>query len=109
MASDEIPQWVKTRIMALCNEVKPGWLDEADDLNPTFPSVAAFARYIAEHEEPPVDPDLIEARKLVAGKYQSIRDHDYAGWVNSGQKDDSSEVRLILSAIKRGRELERGE
>ena len=51
----------------------------------------AFAAYIREHAQPPVDPDLIEARKLE----QLWRD------------DGSTVGNIVLLAVKRGRELER--
>lgn len=39
------------------------------------------------------------ARRVVAGFYQGIRDHDYARWVLEGQKDDTSGVQIALAAI----------
>jgi len=55
--------------------------------------------------QPLPDPDLIEARALVAGRYPegSIS----AGRTVRGDDDDSQAVQNALKAIRRGRELER--
>lgn len=53
----------------------------------------------------PVDPDLIEARKMAAETYPEIAKDYLAGkWDNN-----SSTVQSRLAGIKRGRELERGQ
>ena len=56
--------------------------------------------------QPPVDPDLIEARKLTAHEY-SIGGPFYAASdeIRQGKKDDKMCVRTALAGIKRGREL----
>jgi hypothetical protein len=63
------------------------------------------AREIVDFLPKPVDPDLIEAREICT------RDACYtqrmAEAVRDGDYDGTSTVRNILSAIKRGRELER--
>lgn len=58
-------------------------------------AVQVLARYIAQHEEAPVDPDRIAARQI-------CEDHGIAN-------PFGAEESLALAAIKRGRELERGE
>jgi hypothetical protein len=66
--------------------------------------VVAFARYIAEHEEPPVDPLLIEAREIAsnsrigAGKLGSMI-------IREGGGDDAEDVQLAYAALRRGMEL----
>lgn len=60
-----------------------------------------FARYIAEHEQPPADPLLVEARKLVADSSAIV---DRASVLN-GRADDSVGVRMALSALRRGIEI----
>lgn len=68
--SADIPQWAKERATKMCNaEVRSDGYSgtrRVDDYWRRFPSFRAFARYIAAHEEPPVDPLLIEAREMFA-------------------------------------------
>lgn len=63
----------------------------------------AEARAIADLMAPPVDPDLIEARKLAAVWSQS-QDVSHSHYLD-GHMDDSAEVRGMVAAIKRGREI----
>ena len=54
--------------------------------------------------QPPVDPDLLEARKAAScGESDCVK----RGYL-SGQYDGGTLVGIALAAIKRGRELERG-
>lgn len=48
---------------------------------------------------------LALARKIVARHYQSIRDHDYAGWVLKGEKDRIPGMAIALAAIVETTEL----
>ena len=50
--SEEIPQWAKAMAVQLMGE----------DVD----SLVALARYIAAHEQPPVDPDVIAVREIAA-------------------------------------------
>ena len=65
---------------------------------------ASFARYIMSKEEPPVDPDLIDARKIACG----IVTTDTL-IILEGRADDAWTVQAALEGIKLGRALERGE
>jgi hypothetical protein len=70
--SGNIPEWVGNRLAELADaeaeemglKGKCHW--PATQANPLG---RAFARYIAEHEEPPVDPDLELARECAAKAY----------------------------------------
>ena len=66
------------------------------------------ARYIAEHEEAPVDPLLIEARKL-AGAFARSVGHPNADAIERGDFDTVAQcgVSLALDALRRGMEIER--
>lgn len=64
------------------------------------------ARAIAELLPPVVDPDLIEARKIAA---DALDEPETAKQVMDGKSDHSAWVKSALTAIKRGRALERGE
>ena len=39
-------------------------------------------------------------RKVVMRFWQNRRDHDYAGWVNAGEKDSDPEVRIAIAAAR---------
>jgi len=110
----DIPEWAVKRATDLTNEaMRDGsWLPIGGHAS------AAFARYIAEHEEPPVDPLLIEAREIVKAHHSFMPKH----WVgfqvidgaNGGLGDDqtapvANAVSIALAALKRGMELAREE
>jgi hypothetical protein len=92
-------QWAYDRVRKIVDaQTKPGWHDEH-----TPSGVAhAFARYVSEHESAPVDPLLIEARKLLA---------DYAPpeWsreeIEAGCCDEQPGAVQLLSALRRGVEI----
>ncbi len=99
MSRSEIPEWAFRRVAELHTEV--------DGLS------SSFARYIMSKEEPPVDPDLIEAREVVCKNHHDK--HPESPWhveraqrVREGCDDNLLEVMQALAGIKRGRELERG-
>lgn len=66
-------------------------------------SIKAHALTIEKHEPAPVDPDLIEAREIIAN---DSYDAHWATLIRYGECDSSAEVKRSLLAIKRGRELE---
>jgi hypothetical protein len=103
--SDEIPQWAKERACELANSMKPLsvlWIVE--DI-PAASTLTALARYIAAHEEPPVDPLLIEARKLAAdiamerGANRDVVDHYETA------KATDPEISRVIRVLRRGIEL----
>jgi hypothetical protein len=71
------------------------------------PVLAAALREL--NWQPPVDPDLLEARKVVAAVHDDPSYVNFARRVLDGEEDDCTDVKCALAAIKRGRELERGE
>jgi hypothetical protein len=90
---DDIPQWAKERAEKLANAEH----SLADMGNATLLAhacyIAAFARYIAEHEEAPVDPlrARIENIAVFGAALTQIRDvllemHDEI-FTHSGQAD----------------------
>lgn len=68
--------------------------------------VIAFARYIEQHEEPPVDPDLILAREIYA---EQLAKGGYGlSFINdakTGKLDRYSGLVSTLTGIKEGRKL----
>jgi len=98
----EIPKWAKQRACDLvnaCRGVHSSKYYPPMANTSTFPTLHVLARYIAEHEEPPVDPLLVEARELCAQF-----SHYKKGYI-SGACDAHIEVRIALAAIKRGIEM----
>lgn len=102
------PDWAFDRVkQILDSEYGAGWYMRA------MPSggAKAFARYIAEHEEAPVDPLLIEAREIVASWYEAHPDKVYNSntpeKIRSGEYDDRPETEQALAALRRGIELAR--
>lgn len=113
---EEIPEWAWERAEVLCKAERSStdwWTPNRD-----FPSVSALARYIAQHEEPPVDPLLIEARKLYADAHRAGRFHlQLPGAVakyGAAEKqilagDFDYRLEDTLAALRRGIELAKSE
>jgi hypothetical protein len=113
----DIPEWAVKRANDLTSEaMKDGsWLPIGGHAS------AAFARYIAEHEEPPVDPLLIEARKLFAEDHRNglialahplgsciLKSGAGEDLILEGNYDHRREVSRYLAALRRGIELGKG-
>lgn len=102
--TDEIPQWALERAAELANKEMG-----EDYLSPT--SIAgtyvgtALARYIAQHEEPPVDPLLIEAREIVAKFYEGNGGPISSENFRAGKLDTTPLARVTLEGLRRGIEL----
>lgn len=97
VATQDIPEWAMERAREL-----------TESECASFPRLfRAFARYIADHEKAPADPDLLEARQIEYEicKAQDMFDPEQA---LRGEWDDKEGLQGVLRAIKRGRELERG-
>lgn len=91
----EIPQWAKDKAVSLGrHEAETGGFD----FYASCAACIALARYIAEHEEPPVDPLLVEAREIAANEV--IHGADFH-WRHT------EAVAIALVALKRGIELSR--
>ena len=80
--------------------------DEIDGTVTSLDLAVGEARTIAELLPPVIDPDLIEARKIAA---DALDEPETAKQVMDGKSDHSVWVKSALTAIKRGRALERGE
>jgi hypothetical protein len=77
------------------------------DTDPDQRAIAATLREL--NWQPPVDPDLVEARKIAATMQKALgADEGIASAYYAGRYDDGHTVSVALAAIKRGRELERG-
>lgn len=71
--------------------------------------ISKRAARLAREGWEPVDPDLIEARKVVADSAElaSFFPTSFAHDARNGSMDARASVQVALAAIKRGRELER--
>lgn len=108
MQNEKVPSWAFARANELA--VKYGMEDEKGrvfDGPYTRPLQVAFARYIAEHEEPPVDPLLEEAINLVINDETERSDRQNDAIRKSGMA--SKQVRAALNGLRRGIELAREE
>ncbi len=104
---DEIPMWARDRAVDLTNasdhECKWIYTDETKS-----PALYAFARYIAEHEEPPVviDPDVLIVREVLHAHQRSMTPPD-SGWgdmsYRRGSYDDLPAFQNALAAYKAGK------
>ena len=104
--ADDIPQWARERACELMDEYAPNhaW---AARYNAPVRVIESFARYISQHEQPPVDPLLIEARGIVKA---TLTPKNHTGCscredIDAGKWDNGQKVRASLAALKRGMEL----
>lgn len=105
----EIPQWAIRRAEELCG---CNFYGDAGGV------AGAFARYIAQHEQPPVDPDVLEARQLIADVYGRTRNDDgkimigdgppRVEAIKTGRGDDYWEMRVVIAALKSRKHKEAG-
>lgn len=63
------------------------------------------AGLIAEHEQPPVDPLLLEAREIAAQHCATINFPNMARILRDGKLDGNERVQIALMALHRGLEL----
>lgn len=92
-----IPDWAYKRVVDIYRQTPNGHFIYAGAVK-GLPLWDAFAKYISEHEEPPVDPDLILARKACASR-PGIHSKDAEAYF-SGHFDNSVNVQSALRAIK---------
>lgn len=95
----DIPDWAIEKATKL--------RDDGYDREET--SLATFARYITAHEEPPVDPLVLEAREIVAGTWEKRGSSIAAGQYRSGMYDacGGPSMQIAMACLKRGMELAR--
>lgn len=106
----DIPKWAFDRAFELARE--RGHIDVSCS------AMDAFAHYIAEHEEPPVDRLLVEAREMLASDHtDGFFDFHHGGVMHKhgagrvhiigGMFDNNRNLRQYMAALKRGMELAR--
>lgn len=64
------------------------------------PFIFPVAKYVMEHEKPPVDPDLVLARELCAKEFPHQAD-----FYKRGNGDGGNFVPIVLEGIKQGKRI----
>lgn len=90
---EEIPQWAKDRARSLV-PVEPRLMVTVGDV------ADAFARYIAQHEQPPVDPDVLAVREIASAFVNGKAEQEAVG---RGECDNSPQFRIALDAFRKHR------
>lgn len=107
--TDEIPQWALERAARIFSAAIGQSCAASDAYTPDELACTyigrTFARYIAQHEEPPVDPLLIEAREIVARHEDSLGFDEDAKSTRAGDIDSLESVQFTLTGLRRGIEL----
>lgn len=101
--SEDIPQWgfeeVGKRVPKPECITALDWARYADQLRDLA------AGLIAQHEQPPVDPLLIEAREIVAKFYEGNGGSIFSENFRAGKLDTTPLARVTLEGLRRGIEL----
>ena len=66
-------------------------------------AVVALARYIEAHEQPPVDPDLVTAREIMARAMSAAGATHTAQMYRNGTCDESDDLQFALAKLKEAR------
>lgn len=99
-----IPEWAFERAVKLTNAI--AGLESYTAYTCRAHNVGqAFARYIAEHEQPPADPLRIEAREILAREYEEGGMPEAAQHTREGVWKVVGRVEDILAGLRRGIEL----
>lgn len=114
MGEEAIPKWAAGKARSLADaETTSGDIGDEASLLALACYRAAFARYIASHEEPPVDPLLIEAREIVAQAQHDWPDNPWhlneAAELRAGNRDYTLVLKGTLAGLRRGVEIGREE
>lgn len=110
--SDEIPKWAKERAAALANGSRSAERPSRENLPSdcdAFPDMHAFARYIAAHEQPPVDPDVLFVRELMVTWMRTPDEYgntgrEQADQVERGERDSKPDFQAVLAFYRKHKE-----
>lgn len=106
MAKAQSPAfWAIKRVLDLCG-LNPQERHAREAANDS-PIIKAFARYIEDHEAPPPDPLLDEAREVIARCQEAMGMTNAAKAARLGKCDTQMSMRITLAALRRGIELGR--
>lgn len=107
MASDashkSVPEWARDKARNLLIESSP--IKSTVTYTPSLWIVDVVAALIAEHEEAPVDPLLIEAREIASDTCISVGNPTGSGLCRQGEWDNEPLVKTALVALRRGIEI----
>ena len=92
----EIPEWAAKKAAELMN-VEAGHRAWSEREVNNFSAVRAFARYIAEHETAPVDPDVLAVREILAAWEGTPLDVDD---IMDGARDKAPGFTAVLAAYR---------
>ena len=93
----EIPEWAAKKAAELMNAEAGNSAWHAREVN-SFSAFRAFARYIAEHETAPVDPDVLAVREILA---EASPSETVAAEFFDGERDGDMAFALAVSAYRR--------
>ena len=92
----EIPLWAAKKAAELMNAEAGHSAWNAREVN-SFSAFRAFARYIAEHETAPVDPDVLAVREILAAWEGTPLDVDD---IMDGARDKAPGFTAVLAAYR---------
>ena len=92
----EIPEWAAKKAAELMNAEAGHSAWNAREVN-SFSAFRAFARYIAEHETAPVDPDVLAVREILAAWEGTPLDVDD---IMDGARDKAPGFTAVLAAYR---------
>ena len=100
---EEIPQWALDRAANVaCYDSWSGLCNLCSDDSGIRRIVYMLARYIAQHEQPPIDPDLVKAREICARVAEEVAADrpEFQAHYRDGTYDEDTDVQFVLSTLK---------
>lgn len=93
----DIPEWAFDHAEVLYAEMAIGVIDEMPHRKSFH--AKAFAKYISEHEEAPVDPLLIEAREIAASLAREWLNETCADYYLDGDYDNDEVIKALVKRL----------
>lgn len=103
MCKKNIPEWAKEEAVRRCEKRLGRRLGYgAGDIgNICYPAITELAATIAKHEQPPVNPLLIEAREFVARAFDQRGGYSCTAQAyRNGEYDSDMTVKSVLLALE---------
>lgn len=100
--SEKIPAWAVERAIQEIGPRAEPWNIPHEEVSK---GVHAFARYIAAHEQPPVDPDVLAVRDIIATYIEELRGDAWQSMrMRDGRYDGEIEFAAVLVAYRKHKE-----